>query len=116
MKIQIYHNPNWSKSRESVKVLKQEVDSFKIIDYCREGLSVDTINMIIKQLGIKPIDLIRKRDKTFIDLKLSNAQLCNKDFLVNIINKYPKIMERPIILNGKKGVIGRPPENIYKIL
>ena len=116
MEIKLYHNPAWSKSRESVMILKRENRIFDIISYCKEGLSIKTINTILEKTKIEPIDLIRKQDKIFINLKLSNAQLCDNEFLVSIISKYPKIMERPIILNKDKGVIGRPPENIYTIL
>ena len=99
-----------------MKILEIEVKSFEIIDYCKEGLNLDTIRKILSILAINPIDLIRKKDKTFTHLELSEAQLCNNVFLMNVIRQYPKIMERPVILNGNKGVIGRPPENIYKIL
>ena len=97
-------------------ILKKENRIFDIINYCKEGLSIKTINTILEKTRIEPIDLIRKQDKIFINLNLSNSQLCDKEFLVSIINKHPKIMERPIIINENKGVIGRPPENIYKIL
>ena len=116
MGITIYHNPNWSKSRESVKILKKTSEPFIIINYCKIGLSINTINIILKKIGIEPIELIRKKDKTFVNLKLSDDQIKNKEFLVSIISKHPRIMERPIIINENKGVIGRPPENIYKIL
>ena len=97
-------------------ILDKEAKLFDIINYCKEGVSIKTIRMILKKTGIEPIDLIRKKDKIFVNLKLSDTQLCDKEFLVSIINKHPKIMERPIIINENKGVIGRPPENIYKIL
>ena len=97
-------------------ILDKEAKLFDIINYCKEGISIKNIKMILKKTGIEPINLIRKKDKIFVNLELSDTQLCDKEFLIGIINKYPKIMERPIIINENKGVIGRPPENIYKIL
>ena len=97
-------------------ILDKEAKLFDIINYCKEGISIKNIKMILKKTGIEPIDLIRKKDKIFVNLELSDTQLRDKEFLIGIINKYPKIMERPIIINENKGVIGRPPENIYKIL
>jgi len=97
-------------------ILDKEAKLFDIINYCKEGISIKNIKMILKKTGIEPINLIRKKDKIFVNLELSDTQLRDKEFLIGIINKYPKIMERPIIINENKGVIGRPPENIYKIL
>lgn len=99
-----------------MKILQKEKRSFKIINYCKEGLSTKTINLIIDRLQIEPLELIRKKDKIFIGLKLTSEQLSNKQFLIKIINQYPKLLERPIILNDKHGVIGRPVDNIYRIL
>ena len=116
MSIKIYHNPRWSKSRESVKILEKERVSFKIINYLKDGLNEYTINEILDLLKINPISMIRTNEAEFKKLNLSKEQLVNKQYLINIIRKFPKIMQRPIIINGKKAVIGRPPDNIYKIL
>ena len=59
--------------------------------------------------------MIRKNEKEFKTSDIS-AKEKNRNKLIQLIVENPKIMERPIILNGEKGVIGRPPENIYKIL
>ena len=116
MNITIYHNPRWSKSRESVKILQKECDSFKIIEYLKESIDEVAIKNILNILNINAIDLIRKNEKQFKELDLSENELNNTQLLIKSIIKYPKIMQRPIILNKKKGVIGRPPENIYNIL
>lgn len=116
MNITIFHNPRWSKSRESVKILNKECKSFKIIEYLKESIDKMTIQNILDTLNINAIDLIRKNEKQFKDLSLSQDQLDNDDLLINLIIKYPKIMQRPIIIKNDKGVIGRPPENIYNIL
>ena len=115
MNIKIYHNPRWGKSRESVKILKEKCSSFTIIEYLKI-INKQTIQNIINILNINAIELIRKNEKEFKDLNLSKEEIDNNDLLIDLIIKYPKIMQRPIILNGNKGVIGRPPENIYNIL
>ena len=115
MSVTIYHNPRWSKSRESVKILQKECKPFNIVQYMKEKINQKTLENILNILNIEPIDLIRKNEKEF---KTSDISLREKDRkkLIQLIIENPKIMERPIILNGEKGVIGRPPENIYKIL
>lgn len=98
-----------------MKILQKECKSFNIIQYINEKIDQKTLENILNILNIEPIDLIRKNEKEF---KTSNISLKekNRNKLIQLIIEYPKIMERPIILNGRKGVIGRPPENIYKIL
>ena len=115
MSVTIYHNPRWSKSRESVKILQKECKPFNIVQYMKEKINQKTLENILNILNIEPIDLIRKNEKEF---KTSDISLREKDRnkIIQLIIENPKIMERPIILNGEKGVIGRPPENIYKIL
>ena len=116
MNIKIYHNPRWSKSKESVKILEDYKKTFIIIEYIKEGLNQKTLNDILSILDVNPIKIIRTNDNDFKNLKLSAAQLEDKKLLIDILIKYPKIMQRPIIINKGKGVIGRPPENIYTIL
>lgn len=99
-----------------MKILNKECKSFEIIEYLKESIDKMTIQNILDALNINAIDLVRKNEKQFKDLSLSQDQLDNDDLLINLIIKYPKIMQRPIIIKNDKGVIGRPPENIYKIL
>lgn len=99
-----------------MKILNKECKSFEIIEYLKESIDKMTIQNILDALNINVIDLVRKNEKQFKDLSLSQDQLDNDELLINLIIKYPKIMQRPIIIKNDKGVIGRPPENIYKIL
>ena len=99
-----------------INSLIMKCNAFTIIDYQKEKLSVEEISKIIDILNIKPIDLIRKNEADFKNLNLSVSQFKNDQLIIDMIVKYPRIMQRPIIINGNKGIIGRPPENIYKIL
>ena len=99
-----------------MKILEKECDSFEIIEYLKESIDKKTIKNILTILNVKAIDLIRKNEKQFKELNLSENKLNNTQLLIDLIIKHPKIMQRPIILNKNKGTIGRPPENIYNIL
>ena len=114
MEIIIYHNPRWKKSRESVKILEKEQVSFRIIEYLKNQISRKEINNILNILDIDIEDLIRKNELEF--KSISDDDKKNKNKLIELILNHPKVMQRPVIINDKKGVIGRPPENIYKIL
>ena len=115
MKAVIYHNPRWSKSRESVKILDEKDINYEIINYINGGLSKSELKNICKLLNVEPIQIIRTSDKNYKELNISLADT-NNDELINIIAKNPKILQRPIIINDNKARIGRPPEKILEIL
>ena len=115
MKAIIYHNPRWSKSRESVKILDEKNINYDIINYINEGLSKSALKNICKLLNVEPIQIIRTSDKNYKELNISLSET-NNDELINVIVKNPKILQRPIIINENKARIGRPPEKILEIL
>lgn len=112
--IVIYHNPNSSKSRESLEILETTKEDVQIIKYLDETLMPDKLAKIIKLLKIKPIELIRQNEslwtENFKDLDFTDEEL------IDVMCKYPKLIERPIVINGDKAVIGRPPTKILDII
>ena len=116
MSIAIYHNPMWSKSRESVQILEKTKKSFTIVNYIKEGLNKESLEDILKILQMQPQDIIRKNDKNFVKLGLKKEQLSDKELIIKTIIENPKIMQRPIVIINNKGVIARPPEKILTIL
>ena len=114
MSILIYHNPRWGKSRNSVRILQEKNVTYKIIEYLKHPLSMDELKQILRVLNLNAMDIIRTSEA---DYKNNNIEkIKDEEKLLRAILKYPKILQRPIILNGEKGVIGRPPENIFSIL
>ena len=116
MKITIYHNPMWSKSRESVKILEKTKKSFSIVNYVKEGISKEELKDILKILQTHPKEIIRENDKNFTKLGLKKEQLSDKELIIKTIIENPKIMQRPIVIIDSKGIIARPPEKILTIL
>ncbi len=114
--ILIYHNPRWSKSRESVKILNQSKKQYEIVDYINNGISDNEISIILESLSMDIIDIIRVNDKKFKDLNLSTKDMENEKILMEKIIENPIILQRPIILKNGKGVIGRPPEKIFDLI
>ena len=99
-----------------MKILQNKNVSFTCKEYLKDGLTYNELNKIIHLLNIKPDDLVRKNEKEFKDLKLSDEQINNKKDIINSIIRFPKILQRPIIIRNQKAVIGRPPEKINEIL
>lgn len=112
--IKIYHNNRCSKSRSGLELLEKSGKPFEIMYYLEDTLSTSGLKEIIKLLGIKPIDLVRKNEaiwKTeFKGKTLSDAQI------IDAMVKNPKLIERPIVVNGNKATVARPAENILDII
>lgn len=114
MNLKIYHNPRCRKSREALQYLEETKQSFDIINYLDNHLSIIEIEQLLKELGYQPEDLIRKNEAIW------KEQYKGKDLsideLVTVLNENPKLIERPIISNGKSAVIARPLEKLINFL
>ena len=112
--IKIYHNPRCSKSRQGLEIIKNSDLPFKIIKYLETPLTKNELITILDILSIAPIDLVRKGEPIWKE-QYKGRDLSNDD-LINMMVAHPKLIERPIVINKKDGIIGRPPENIKEIL
>ena len=114
MCITIYHNSRWGKSRKTLQLLRDNGHEPKIIEYLKTPPNVEELRIICNILQLRPSDIIRKGEKEYKELNISN--LDRDEDLIEEIAKHPKLMERPIVIKGEKGIIGRPPENVQKLL
>ena len=115
MKVQILHNPRCSKSRATLQILEQNGFEPEIILYQEKPPDVDQLTSILKKLGMRPRELIRKGQSEYKELGLANEQLSDSDLIAAMI-KAPILIERPIVLANGKASIGRPPESVLEIL
>ena len=113
--VKIYHNPRCSKSRQALQIIKDYGVEPEVIEYLKEPIGRIELENIAKRLGLRPKDFIRKNEAEFKDNNLAGKLEKDSD-LFEAIAKFPKIMERPIIISDMGAVIGRPPENVLKIL
>tara|TARA_Y100001970_G_C13921966_1_gene693894 strand:+ start:87 stop:389 length:303 start_codon:yes stop_codon:yes gene_type:complete len=97
-----------------VSLLEEKNISYVTIEYLKTPLSVEEILNLSKKLNKKPIDFVRKNDQSFKENSLG-FNVLNDIKMAELIIKCPKILERPIVVKGKKAIIGRPPENILKL-
>lgn len=111
----IYHNPRCSKSREALKILQEKNCEIEIIEYLKTGIEIAQIEKILDLLALKPLDIIRKNETEFKEQNLDATNLLDQD-LILAIHKTPKLLQRPIIINGQKAIIARPPQDVLQIL
>lgn len=114
MSIKIYHNNQCSKSRCAIDFLNERNVNFEVVEYLKTPPNKEELKELIQLLGIKPEALVRKNEdiykELFADKKMTSAKW------ISAMVKYPKLIERPIVLNGDKAIIGRPVELILTIL
>ena len=112
--MKIYHNPRCSKSRQTLEILIKKNVDFEIVEYLKNKLSITDLEEIIAKLEINTIELVRKNESVWKE-KFKGRNLNDKEIMQAMIDN-PKIMERPILVNGNKAILGRPPENVLKII
>ncbi|SHI49588.1 arsenate reductase (glutaredoxin) [Algibacter luteus] len=112
--IKIYHNNRCRKSRAGLEIVENSGKDFEIIKYLDEVPSVAELKKIIKLLKINPIDLVRKNEAVWKEN--FKGKTLSDNVIVKAMVENPKLIERPIVINGDKAVVGRPPELISTIL
>ncbi len=85
-----------------------------IIEYLKNPPNVNELNEICKNLNMSAIDITRTNEKEYKQLNIPMNE--TDDVLIEKIVRHPKLLERPIVIKGKKGILGRPPENVLKLL
>ena len=110
-----YHNPKCSKSREGLKIVEEGAHNYKIKLYLSEKITFTELVQIIDKLKIKPIDLVRKKEKIIKEKDLDLNSMSDKEILETLV-KNPILIERPILVTETKAIVGRPPNLINTIL
>jgi arsenate reductase len=113
-KVTIYHNNRCTKSRCALEFIGKKTKDFQVIEYLKTPPTDNELKSILKKLGMKARDLIRKKEPLFIE-KFSGKKYSEDQWIKTLV-KNPILIERPIIVKGNKAVIGRPTENINQIL
>jgi arsenate reductase (glutaredoxin) len=112
--IKIYHNQRCSKSRCALEILNENESEVEIVDYQQNPPTKDELLNILNMLKLTPLEIIRKGENIFKE-NFKGKNLSDDEW-IDAMLKYPKLIERPIVVNGDKAVIGRPPENVLSIL
>jgi arsenate reductase len=112
--IQVLHNPRCSKSRCAIEFLRSKEKSFEVIEYLDKPLSKAEMQSVLKKLNIPAEQWIRKNEE---DYKTHfKGKTLTDDEWIEAILKFPKLIERPVVIVGEKAVIARPDERILEIL
>ena len=111
----IYHNPKCSKSRKALEIIKSKNIEPTIILYLKTKLSKTEVENLLIKLGLSIRDILRTGEDEYRNNNLKNESLTD-DKLIDFLIRFPKLLQRPIVVKNNKAVIGRPPENILNLL
>jgi arsenate reductase len=113
--ITIYHNPRCSKSRQTLALLEEKGVTPAVILYLETPPSEAELTDVLTKLGMAPRELLRKGEAEYKDNNLQDQSLSDADLLAAMA-RFPKLIERPIVIKGDKAKIGRPPESVLELL
>lgn len=109
-----YHNARCTKSREALQLLQDKNINPEIIEYMKEPLTPADLEDILDKLDMDAIDLVRKKEAIWKE-EFADKELTEDEVILAMI-EYPQLMERPILVNGDKAKVGRPPEDVLEII
>ncbi|QDV49180.1 arsenate reductase (glutaredoxin) [Gimesia fumaroli] len=113
--MKIYHNPRCSKSRQTLALIEEAGIKPEVIEYLKTPPTTEELDSILKKLKMEPGELMRKGEAIYRELKLAEREL-TRDEAIAIMVEHPKLIERPIVIQGRKAILGRPPENVKTLL
>ena len=116
MTTRIYHNPRCSKSRQTLQLLRDNGVEPEIIEYLKTPPTAQELCAMCRKMGISPKDMVRFKEAEAKALGLSKKSVMADEEWCRILAEHPKLIERPIVVQGNRVVLGRPPEKVLEIL
>ena len=111
----IFHNPRCSKSRQTLQLLQERGIEPVIRLYLQEPPDAQELAQIVAKLGVGARGLLRRSEAAYKEQGLSDQSLSEAD-LIDAMVRFPKLIERPIVIAGARAALGRPPENVLGLL
>lgn len=112
--MKIYHNPRCMKSRQTLELLKSKGQDPEVVLYLETPPTQKELKAILKKLNIKPEQLLRKGEAIYKE-NYKGKTLTDTQWIKAMVEN-PKLIERPIVIEGDKAVIGRPPELVLDLI
>jgi len=113
--ISIYHNPECSKSRAALALLEENDVSPEIIYYLETPPSIEDLKSLLGKLGLQLQDIIRRSEDDYDELGLDDETL-SEEIVLDLLQKHPHLLQRPIVIKGDKAIIARPPEAVLSMI
>ncbi|MBF0419518.1 MAG: arsenate reductase (glutaredoxin) [Magnetococcales bacterium] len=113
--VTIWHNPQCSKSRQTLKILEDKGITPKVVRYLDSPPTIQELEQVLTLLQLEPRQLMRTKESLYKELGLDNTRLSRQE-LIQAMATHPKLIERPVVRLGNRAVLGRPPEKVLEVL
>lgn len=111
----IYHNPRCSKSREALRLLQNSGIRTHIVDYLQQPPNAETLRQLLQLLALDPAEIIRTQDTLYKTANPEQAPV-DTESCVTWLQKYPSLLQRPIVVCNGRALIARPPERVFELI
>jgi len=111
--MKIYHNPRCSKSRATLEIIQDAGYELEVVDYLKNPPGEKELRDLLVKLDMEPEELVRKGEDIYKE-KFKGKKMGDDDWIKAMV-KNPILIERPIVVNGNRAILGRPPENVKKL-
>ena len=95
-------------------MLNEKGVEFDYREYTESPLDAEELRQVLRKLGLKPNQVLRKRDPSYKKLGLTGSEP-EAELLAHLVEN-PTLLERPIGVLGKKAVLGRPPDKLLELV
>jgi len=112
--VTIYHNPRCTKSRETLALLREHGVEPRIVEYLKTPPSAAELKRLSTLLGVTPRELVRRKETEYKKAGLNDDSTDAQ--ILRAMAECPILIERPIVVAGDKAALGRPPQNVLKII
>jgi arsenate reductase (glutaredoxin) len=114
-KLTVYQKPTCSKCRTTLRLLKERGVEFEAINYYETPFTEADLRVLLKKLGLTAREILRKDEPVAKQLGIGKKDFSDEE-LIALMAKHPDLIQRPIVVRGDHAVLGRPPENVEKLL
>jgi arsenate reductase len=114
-KVTVYQKPTCSTCRATLRLLKERGVDFEAINYYETPLTEADLRVLLKKLGLTAREILRKDEPVARQLNIGKKEFSDEE-LIRLMAKNPDLIQRPIVVRGDQAVLGRPPENVQKLL
>ena len=112
--MKIYHNPRCSKSRQTLNIIKESGHDLEIIEYLKTPPTAEELEDVLQKLNL-PIEYLIRTGEEIYKTEYKGKELTDAEWIEALV-EHPNMLERPIVVNNDQAILGRPPENVQKLL
>ena len=114
-KLTVYQKPTCTKCQTTLRLLKERGVEFEAINYYETPVTEADLRGLLKKLGLRAHEILRKDELVAKQLEIGKKDFTDEE-LIALMAKHPDLIQRPIVVRGEQAVLGRPPENVEKLL